>query len=135
MNKRGIAGFKQSATLLVGLALLSPFPAIAGTPTASPAPNSTTGAGDTTAETGDTYPANQVQEYLNSCQSTATSSGLDATTATNYCSCTINAIQQRYTYSQFVNLAQTLEANQSSQTPADPPAGLLEIAQMCVPQR
>lgn len=134
MSKCGIAVLKQAATLLAGLALLAPFPAMAGTPSTSSSSSPANNTGDTTAETNDTFPANQVQAYLDSCQSTATSSGLDATTATNYCSCTINAIQERYTYSQFVNLAQTLEASQTSQTPAEPPAGLLEIAQMCVPQ-
>lgn len=78
--------------------------------------------------TSNVYPPEEVQAYMDSCLSTAAASGLEDTVAQNYCTCTITAIQDRFTYDQFVGFAQTIQATQQL------PNELVEVVQSCTPQ-
>lgn len=105
----------RGAGILTGLVMIVQLPALAGgTRVAQADPNA--------------YPADEIQAYLDSCLSTASANGLEETVAQNYCNCTINAIQDRFTYSQFVGFAETIQSTQQL------PNELVEVVQSCSPK-
>lgn len=101
------------ATLTTGLTLLVSMPA-----GAEPVPAEIAQA--------NTYPPQEVQVYMESCVSSATAQGLAQDFAQNYCTCTINAFQERYTYTEFAELAL------SAQAAEQPPAELMEVVELCL---
>jgi len=72
------------------------------------------------------YPPQEVQAFLNACVSNATANGLDRNFAQSYCTCTINAFQERYTYAEFTELAMSTQSTQQ------PSPELIEVAQICI---
>lgn len=74
----------------------------------------------------DAYPPQEVQTFLSACISNATANGLDRNFAQSYCTCTINAFQERYTYAEFTELALSTQSTQQ------PSPELIEVAQICI---
>ncbi len=73
------------------------------------------------------YPEELVQIYMDSCVNSAVNGGVPREIATNYCRCSINRIQARYTLDQFLAIVQSRTGNQL-------PPQLEEIATLCVQQ-
>lgn len=102
------------ATLMSGVALLVSIPAEAEVVQTE------------VAQSTNAYPPQEVQVYVESCVSSATAQGLEQDFAQNYCTCTINTFQERYTYAEFAELAL------SAQTASQPPAELMEVVELCL---
>ncbi len=58
------------------------------------------------------YPADEVEAYMESCVNSATKSGASADVAQNYCTCTIDKIQARYTFTEFAKIVVEMQASQ-----------------------
>lgn len=115
-NSNCVTSLSLLATLTTGLTLLVPASANAG---GMPVDS-------TQYASANVYPSPEVQAYMDSCVSNATAQGLEQNFAQNYCACTINTFQERYTYAEFTELAL------SAQTAPQPPSELVEVAELCL---
>ncbi|WP_425216493.1 hypothetical protein [Tumidithrix helvetica] len=94
----------------------APATSPAATPTTSPA---ATPKGENTSKPKNDYGAAFVKSYMDSC---VESSGGKV----DYCKCTINKIQDKYTLDEFVKISQELTPGK------EPPPKFLEIINACV---
>jgi hypothetical protein len=71
------------------------------------------------------YPQEVVDAYMDGCLSSAQDVGLTAEQAQGYCGCTIQEIQNQYTYEEFLGVVQTMQ--QSGEFPPE----MVEIVNSC----
>jgi hypothetical protein len=80
------------------------------------------------AATTNAYPEAEITAYMTSCTQSAQNSGATAEQAQQYCRCTIDKIQQQYTYDEFVKVVQEMQA-----AGGNFPAPIQEIIASCQP--
>jgi hypothetical protein len=73
------------------------------------------------------YPASEVEAYMNSCVASAQNAGATAEQAEGYCSCTIYNIQDQYTYEEFIGVVEEMQAS------GEFPPAMIEIINFCQP--
>mgnify|MGYP001046509408 CR=1 FL=1 len=74
------------------------------------------------------YPPEAADSFINGCVSAAVGAGATEAQASEYCACTLDEIQQEYTFEEFA------EVDRQIQDGGEPPAAFDEIVNFCVEQ-
>jgi hypothetical protein len=72
------------------------------------------------------YPPEAISSFLSSCEASAQQAGATPEQASEYCSCTLDEIQARYSFDEFVQVDNDIQAGQ------EPPAEFDVIVDTCV---
>lgn len=83
----------------------------AGSTTSQPTFDPLSGVASSGVETN-VYPDAEIQAYMTSCIDSAVNNGATQSQAQTYCSCTLEKLQQQYTYQEFTQLVQELQRSQ-----------------------